>query len=388
MLTTTSHDATGQMHGYLFQLERALYQLSQAKSGGMVGIETGDDVVVKSSDQPEAEQVLEQDKHSTSDKKPFSDLSKDLWNTLLIWSNGIKAGKVDIEKSSFLLVSNKKLPSGRFVWKINKASSEKTALTCVTELRQLGAKHKGKLKPTIQQVLANSDKELADIILKTHVLDATTHHDRNTFKKDIRDNLRMSKDIPFHETYQQLLGWLLDTVLDCWHKEREAWVTVEALNEKASDLIKRFHGKPFIEKAVNHIPIKDPQRKAQQKEPFVKQLKLVKCKEDDLLRAIDDFLRATAERTRYAEENRLTKQDFDEFENNLIERWISIFGAEEDQEKPEISGRKIYFQTTNYKEILGGVETEQYYTTKGAYHRLSNKLSLGWHPKWKELMKK
>jgi len=387
-MANSSHDAPGQMHGYLYQLERALFQLSQTKPGGFVGIETGDDVVTKSSDEPDAEQLLEQDKHSTSKTIPFSDLSKDLWNTLLIWTSGITSGKINLEKSAFLMVSNKKLPSGRFVWKINAVSNKESGLDCARQLRELGLKHNGKLKPTIDHVLALADEELAEILVKIHVLDIETTHDRNTFKKDIRSNLGLGDDIPFHETYQYLMGWLFDTVMDCWEKEKEAWMPVEALFDKRNHLIQRYLKKPFIERAVDSIPIKGFQREAQQKEDFVKQLKLIDCNDGDVLDAIDNFLRASTERTRYAEEARVSNQDFVEFERNLVERWKNIFGSEADEYRPTVSGRKVYFKTTNHKEKLMGVETEQYYTTKGAYQRLSNNSELGWHPGWEDLMNK
>lgn len=388
MTISTFHDAPGQMHGYLYQLERTLFQLSQTKSGGFVGVETGDDVVVKLSARQDSEHIFEQDKHSTSRTIPFSDLSKDLWNTLFIWTSAVKTGNINLEKSTFLMVSNKKLPSNRFVWKINKVSQKDTALECVQDLRKIGSKHKGKLKDTIKQVLDLSDDELAQILIKINVLDVKTTHDRNLHKKNIRANLRLGNDIPFNEAYQYLMGWLFDTVMNCWEKEKEAWVSVESLFEKRNDFIQRYHKKPFIERAVDSIPIKKNQREAQQKKDFVKQLKIIDCKDEDILDAIDDFLRASIERTRYAEEARVSNQDFIEFERNLIYRWKNIFGSESDEEKPKVSGKKVYFKTTNYKEKLMGIETEQYYTTRGAYQRLANKKELGWHPEWKDIMDK
>ncbi|WP_299765166.1 ABC-three component system protein [uncultured Dokdonia sp.] len=381
-----NHDAPGQMQGYIYQLERALLQLSQTNYGGMVGVETGDDVVVKFSDQSNSKHIYEQDKHSISNKLPFSDLSKDLWNTLLIWISAIKKNKISVDNSSFLMVTNKKLPLSRFVWKINRALTLESSLECVGQLRVIGAKHNGKLLPTIEKVLGYSDEELAMLILKIHVLDGKTNHNRNEYKKQIKNNLGLDDNLPFNEIYNDLLGWVLDSVIDLWDKNKGAWLKVSKLHERKNSLIARYHSKPFIERAVKNIPINENQRLAEKNKNFVRQLQIIKCTEENILDAIDDYLRASIERTRYAEEARVSSQDFDEFEYNLIERWKNIFGSEVDESKKIISGKKIYFKTTNHKEKLMGVETDQYYTTRGTYQRLSNKLLLGWHPEWKELI--
>ena len=58
-----SHSAAGQMAGYLFQPERALYHLATGSRGSVVGIETLDDIAVVSQD---GSIKLEQAKHYVS----------------------------------------------------------------------------------------------------------------------------------------------------------------------------------------------------------------------------------------------------------------------------------------------------------------------------------
>lgn len=77
MANTVIHNAPGQMLGYLFQLERAVFWLSNLNSGGMVGIECGDDVVVKEIEYSGITKY-EQDKSSMTKGAPYTDLSKDL----------------------------------------------------------------------------------------------------------------------------------------------------------------------------------------------------------------------------------------------------------------------------------------------------------------------
>jgi len=67
--TIVSHAAPGQLAGYLFQPERALFHLAVAGRGSMVGIETLDDVAVV--DQ-QGRSIREQDKHYTSQRTPLA----------------------------------------------------------------------------------------------------------------------------------------------------------------------------------------------------------------------------------------------------------------------------------------------------------------------------
>jgi hypothetical protein len=88
----TRHSAPGAVAAFDYQFERALYWLAQSQSGAAIGIETDDDVAVRSANT----QLLEQDKHSIRDgAEPFGDRSKDLWNTLSIWLDAIENRQVN-----------------------------------------------------------------------------------------------------------------------------------------------------------------------------------------------------------------------------------------------------------------------------------------------------
>ena len=100
------HAAPGPSAGYGYQFERALYWLARSPAGAVVGIETEDDVAIRSG----AVSLLEQDKHSIVDgTEPFGDRSRDLWNTLCIWLDAVEESRVDPETTRFLMVTNKVL---------------------------------------------------------------------------------------------------------------------------------------------------------------------------------------------------------------------------------------------------------------------------------------
>jgi hypothetical protein len=56
-------------------------------------------------------------------------------------------------------------------------------------------------------------------------------------------------------------------------------------------------------------------------------------------------------------------------------------------QEPDI-GFEIFTETTEeHREKLAGADTEQVYLTSGTYHRLADLLRVGWHPRYKTLMR-
>ena len=97
------------------------------------------------------------------------------------------------------------------------------------------------------------------------------------------------------------------------------------------------------------------------------------------------------EKTRLSADGNITDQDWIDFEETLSLRWGRIFSREKRlgrDDSEEDVGFKILTETTDeHRERLAGVETEQVYLTAGTYHRMADRLAVGWHPRFEELMK-
>jgi hypothetical protein len=131
---------------------------------------------------------------------------------------------------------------------------------------------------------------------------------------------------------------------------------------------------------------------------FVLQLKIIKA-----LRRIKsakrDYYRAYMERSRWINDELLFDDDLLSYEKRLIEKWDDSFGGilddfevenESIDEASEIQLKKMGLQI--YKEICQlniriGRRATEHYITRGSYHILSNKLRVGWHPLFENLLK-
>ncbi|UOK62722.1 hypothetical protein MT997_31890 [Paenibacillus sp. OVF10] len=218
---TKQHTAAGQMAGYLFQPERALYWLANSPEGAQIGIETEDDIVIKaSSDEITAR---EQDKHSTSDNIPFGDSSKDLWNTLGIWCKAIKSNEVDVRICKFHLVTNKNLPDG-FAKRLGSAMTDQEAKICMGELRDKLSTLPKSTKEIAEQVCNTGDMQLLELIKNIVVSDSSDGAYGDELKKQIRSLLLVPSDVPFDEVYNALLGWIHSCALNSWRNREPAWL--------------------------------------------------------------------------------------------------------------------------------------------------------------------
>lgn len=85
----------------------------------------------------------------------------------------------------------------------------------------------------------------------------------------------------------------------------------------------------------------------------------------------------------------VTSISFNEYENSLIERWNNsknLIELENLVDNYENSGKKLYYTCLNSNLTkLQGKDLPSYFV-KGEYNQLANKLVVGWHFKYKELL--
>ncbi|MGG4397140.1 ABC-three component system protein [Paenibacillus thiaminolyticus] len=390
------HTAAGSMAGYLFQPERALYWLANSRNGSQIGIEAEDDIVVKAKNEDII--VREQDKHATSENIPFGDHSKDLWNTLSIWCKAIKAKEVNLSETKFFMVTNKIVKNG-LATLINKANDENQAKECVVTLKELIPKIPQSVQRYAREVAESNESDLCLLIQNIELCDGSNNSYGDGLKEEIQSLLLVPEELPFDEIYNSLLGWIHECALNCWREKQLAWLKRDNFVKYYHRLIQRHKIKPFVETAKSLITVTSDERNQHRNDIFVKQMELISFENHELIEAINDYLCCKAERTRFSVAGNLTKQDFLDFERKLTERWELIFLANQKRYKVkkrncedifslgEEMGLNVFEDTLNHREKLAGYPTEEFYLTRGTYHHLSNRMTVGWHPEYNNLIK-
>lgn len=379
----SKHSASGSLYGYLFQFDRALYWL--ACRGTKVGIETEDDVV---SFEAKGKTIREQDKCSIVNTNPLSNRSKNLWKSLKIWVDAIEAGEVDLSNTEFHLVTN--IGSSECLARqMGRAKDDDSIDLCVEKLRDLGKNPSDSISDYVGTVLGCNDETLKEMIRRIYFTDSD-NYGREDLMGSIVSCLHIPETLPSDKIINELLGWMVSRAKTLWLSGKPAWITKEEFDEYYSKVSYRFSTQKFIETPARDLMhLIDINLKDHMDRIFVKQLSLLEIEDDYIMDSIRDYNFCSYERTRIAQQGSVTKGELDNFENVLVERWKPIFMRNSSMKMhPDIiNGIKTYTETIDHKEPLAGQSTENYYLTRGTYHMLADILDVGWHPKFKELLK-
>lgn len=391
-MSLNRHSAAGSNAGFNYQFERALYWLAGSPAGSIIGIETDDDVAVRGANQS---QILEQDKHSIqADATPFADRSKDLWNTLAIWIEALDSKEVAVDAAGFLMVTNKLLPEC-IAKQIGEAQTKSQIEECVTALEKAGQNPPEHIKQQIGRVLRSSSREtLRSVILKCELIDAAQASTGSQLRKETVDQLQLPEwcSASADSITDELLGWLHKTALAAWQQNQPAWIERNHFVNQFHAIINLRQRQITRERAEHLIPVTDDKVGREKGSHFVKQLHLVTDDDGIVDNAIREFIRCNIEKSRLSAEGNVTDDDWNAFESALLSRWDKIRARviRMKQSNPEVDiGFEIFTDTTEeHREKLAGSDTEQVYLTSGTYHRLADMIRVGWHPRFKELMKK
>lgn len=388
------HSAPGQLAGYLFQPERALYHLATAGRGCVVGIETLDDVAIRWTD---GKSVREQDKHYVSSKAPLADRSNELWNTLCIWLMAVDAGEIELESTELHLATNREVTTGLALAlrDLGENVSLKALRTLANRLRSAGKNPPARFGEQVKTVLAHTDEELMALLGRVRVIDATMASHGEDLRKKIADHLHLPADSA-DEVMNGLLGWVHDTTLLLIREGKPAWLSSEDFGERyRRELFAHSDSRFFRETAAAEIPVTDREREPLRQNLFVKQLLWIGLAENDdqLIEAIDSVFRGTTETIRLTKKGVVTPSDFADFDNRLLEKWKTVRRAHrvssDDDVELQRLGQAILNRCMEHREMLAGQATQEWYLTQGAFHKLADALGadlprLGWHPKYRE----
>jgi hypothetical protein len=390
-MTLSSHSAPAANAGFGYQFERALYWLAQSPAGYRVGIETADDVAVRS---PDASQVLEQDKHSVrEDGEPFGNRSKDLWNTLAIWIDALDSKQVSADATTFLMVTNKTLQQDCIAHQISRAKSKKEIEDCIAALEKAAKNPPRHITALTEHVLRPASRPvLRNIILKCELVDGAQTAGKELRKETIARLQLPEWCLPHSDSIaNELSGWVHNLALEAWRQRKPAWIHRDYFVNQLHAIIERRKRQISRERAEHLIPVTDDKVGQEKARPFVKQLHLVT--DDDTLvdTSIREFIRCNIEKIRLSSQGDVTDDDWKAFETALLSRWEKIRARVmrmTKSDKDEDVGFEIFTDTTeNHREKLAGSDTEQVYLTSGTYHRLADMIRVGWHPRFKELMR-
>ncbi|CAG1000776.1 hypothetical protein MTYP_02862 [Methylophilaceae bacterium] len=375
-------NAPGQLLGYAIQFSRALYHLLKSGPGDAICVEVLGDVAVTATN---GNVTTEEDKSSISGN-PLTDRSTDLWKTFSNWKKAINAGALDIEKTKFVLFCNQ---SGRIgiVNKFSSAQNEQDARKAVdyakAELKDIKEEH---AIWDYYDDLINDDEPLFLKIVEKFDLQIG----EGAGLGELFDELR-KKHIPENQldfVLCNLLGFVHKGITEKIAQKKNAIIKWEEFDNQISVLLQRVRCRELIDFTLQNPPMdEDVQYHIKTRPRYLKQLDAIDASDEEVLDAVNDFLRADVNRQKWIENELIDKDVALDFEAKLIKFWKSKRTELEIVNKnlrAEEKGKLLYSRCNSRVETIRDMAPPSS-MIPGTYHALADKPIIGWHPNWKQI---
>jgi hypothetical protein len=381
----------GQLYGYSLQTTRATARLLQSPPGFFVSVEVFDDVGVEGKN---GKKTAEQTKSALT-TNPIADRSVDLWKTFSNWLDAVEHDGIDVGKMLFELHLSKKR-GGAIAESFAAADNPTKALTVLQQAKvvlwgsaPLHPKRKkvaATLAPYLDRVFTADESVVASIVERFALSfgkgDPIADIDSLLANKVVSPEMRPT-------VVNQMLGWTKATIERLLAQGKPAVIAADDFARELLAFVQKydrnkilysFAPAPLPETIAAELPVRT----------YVRQLDLIELDYDEKLRAANDYLRASLDRSIWAEKGLVHPSSFDEFGDQLERTWAAkkISVAVQAQGKPHQDiGRQLYAECIQAKEELEATAVPAHFTP-GCFHALAEDQIVGWHPGYKEELAK
>lgn len=383
-----SSQVPGQFYGYSLQITRAVAHLLRAHSGQSVCVEHLDDVSTSGS----AGAILEQDKSGLA-HNPVADRSIELWKTLHTWVIAIRDGALINDTKFILFVAQNH--HGSVIDRIHGVSRRSDAIDLIAALRDefLGTAPDRAERARLPQDLGHYVRgvlDASDEVLIQLFLNLSLETGSGSPGEDLLPLLREKAigEAALEDVLTHLLGWAKRATDKLIEKRRPAALPWEEFHGNMVAAAKKFDRSGTVLVSARTEVTQAEVELELRGRTYVRQLEAVKCVEASVIRAVNDFLRAAADRTNWSERGDVIEESFRDFEDALQRAWesqrqrIEIERSDHDE---EVRGRLLHSSCMGQQHRLQGMDVPAYFVP-GSFHTLADSLDIGWHPRYREVL--
>lgn len=320
--TITNTHVPDKLYGYGLQVRQMLYELLNCGIDCVVSVEKFDDVGVENGN----EKIAIQTKSALSDRNPVSDRAVDLWKTLYNWLLALKESELPLDSTLFTLVININ-KSGNIVTWLNQAHDKKEAEAIYVKIRGEFTGEDGKyikqsdsINNYIVTFLAEENKKYALYIIEKFKLVIMGEGHTNKLYDEFRAKTYLPPDIQ-QLVFDKMLGWIDKTTALQIESGQVMQIAKESFNKELTltqTLVNQ--NKALIELAPSPT---NAEIELQQNEykTYIRQLQIIDLDYDVQLTAINDYLKAFANRTIWAVKGDINEEILQNYYKDLEGRW-------------------------------------------------------------------
>lgn len=382
--------------GYFYQFLYSLFRLIKSRNTeASVRIECLDDIEII-----DDSLNLVQTKLHIKSVANLNDASPDFWKSVRVWIDNINNNRVDINKTTFTLVTTSNVSETSFLsYFLEKKTEDDTLFTeseILGKLKHVATNSKNTTnKKGYDLFLELSEESQLKFIRNIKIIDASLSVDNllEEINYELRLNIATDK-----------LQLLADRVIGSWMvfgvkhlTDRIPEITYKQLHSIILDISNSFKEDNLPNDFLDVIKITDEEATTFSTKTFIRQLELISLKTTSrqVKNAISDFRRAYEQRSRWIREELINLNEETDYEKELVDKWNSLFAILEDQcdgidNEDKLKELSKIFYTTFFVQNVPGVYIKKNFTSeyliRGSYHILSDKKIIGWHPKYEDLL--
>lgn len=380
--TSGAGTAPGPYLGFSLQPVRLCARLLSAPAGDSASTECLDDVAIHRSD---GTHLLEQDKSALS-HNPISDWAPDLWKTFANWLETTKRLQLDPAKTDYVLYVTP-VKAGAIVTALTQARTTEQVEEIVATLKAAFAARTA--EPACADDLAaflNADPAIRVAIVANFTLISQSDP-----LLEIRNNLeRYVSPAVLDDICAAAIGWVVKTADAQLRSGSRAVIAVSDFSARLRAIIKR-QDRDHVLNSVAAEPDPAAIDAEVQRSVYIRQMELIECESDEKLRAASDFLRAATDRTHWSDRGQVDEQSLSEFDNRLERRWKSTKRSVSLQSKSLSEAEHGQLLLSECVKPAGdrlqGMDVPPHFPP-GSVHALADRLNIGWHPRYRDLLKK
>ena len=380
-------EASASMAGYIFQCRLALLrglQLLKRHPNTYISIEKLDDVVFENDDYG---RCLVQAKHHINPKS-LTDKSVDLWKTIRIWLESFQSNSLTVDNIKRILITTAKASEGSALAKLRPGHGTDARIKARDLLRAAAKESSNRATEAGRDRFLELSDSACEIFLQSiEVCDM--HPNLINMTNDIKGELFLLSPQHAAMIAQYLEGWWLGVVSKHLVEDSPEPIPVQWISIKANEISNMVKN--------GDLPVDDPEQlNARDYTPddedavFVRQMRVVGLLDRTVRRGVRDFYRSSAQRSKWARENLLLDGESDRYDATLHDHWerkldeyCTQIAPQSEDDKRKL-GRKLYFWASQQQ--IGFRNVVETWITAGSFHGLSNRLKIGWHPDFEEIL--
>lgn len=379
------------VYAYSLQVRHALYELQSCSSNDIVSVEVLEDVAVEKSDGTvDAIQL----KSVLSNNNPISNRAKDLWKTLYNWLLSVTNHELDVHNTKFILfvTADRK---GSIASSFQDADTLEKAQAAWESAKQEFYKDTGEEKELsdeyalyIRNFFKPENKLFASQIIQKFCLKTIQTNHTALLYETFCERAMLEEDLG-DILFTYMLGWIDKRLSELVENKQPMCISYQEYRTELIAIRREYNQKQSLKELAPRPTEQEVQEEMNALRRYVEQLDVVECDYTEKIEAINDYLRASTNRTIWAKRGDISDGNLTSYQETLVKKWDTKRKILSLQNKhlnlsPEELGKLLYLECKNDPVNIDHLYVPDFFTA-GCYHALSDDVEIGWHPNYKDI---